>query len=520
VRVVIPGRMRVALLSLFLVVACAKPYLPLRAENPPLPVAPDGVAVTTGTFVSADGVSLFTRAWRPASGDVRGVLVVMHGLRDHGDHYAGLAATLARRGYALYAFDLRGHGRSPGRRVTVDAFDTYVDDFDRYVAGVRAAEPGKPLFVYGHSMGGTIVGLWATTHAASVDGVILSAPALRIDAPPALAAGTLVAGVLTPDFPGLTPNNDKFSSDPAVKAAMDADPLIYQPGAPVHTARALFRGVEAFWAQLDGLTSPLLLLHGTADSITAPAGSRDLYQRAPAKDKALRLYAGFFHDLVHEPQHDQVFADVAAWLDAHTGGAPTAFAAPDLAQRLPGDGTPLALRLSIDGGWLRGEGEDGYGADLQLRLGFGTGTAYAAGVDAAIGALDGTTYRFAAYPLGYVHGSRLWPGVVDAEVGVAWTKPVGGADAELAASFAGRVTCSLGPVTALLRERVDYVFADERWDWQGLLGIRLGREHHYWATSTAGAGPYLGFTFQTLDLFDADLHVYGLAIGLELDSAN
>src|SRR5262249_42702846 len=157
-------------------------------------------------------VPRFARSWRPATGTPRAALIIMHGLRDHGDRYTGFATELARRGYAVYAFDLRGHGRSAGRRVTIDSFDDYIADFDRFAADVRAREPGRPLFVFGHSMGGAIVLLWAESHP-DVAGVITSAPAIRIDTLPFAAAATGVTATLTPNFGALAPDNKGFSSD-------------------------------------------------------------------------------------------------------------------------------------------------------------------------------------------------------------------------------------------------------------------------------------------------------------------
>src|SRR5438477_8522749 len=119
--------------------ACAHaPDLPLRPD----PTPPAGS--TTYTFVAADGTQLLARRWAP-TGDTRAVLVVMHGLKDYSGRYAAFAARVAAIGFAVYAFDLRGHGRSAGPRVAPRAWNDYVDDLDRFLGDVEKREPGKPV---------------------------------------------------------------------------------------------------------------------------------------------------------------------------------------------------------------------------------------------------------------------------------------------------------------------------------------------------------------------------------------
>jgi hypothetical protein len=117
----------------------AHSYLPVRTAGPAL--AP-GVAHTEETFEGARGIHLYGQAWRPQSAPPRGALIIVHGLKDHGDRYAELATRLAARGFAVYAADLRGHAHSEGTRVWIDSFDDYLDDLDVYVKRVAAREPG------------------------------------------------------------------------------------------------------------------------------------------------------------------------------------------------------------------------------------------------------------------------------------------------------------------------------------------------------------------------------------------
>lgn len=270
-----------------------------------------------GGFPGTGGVNLYQQAWRP-QGPIKAVLVVMHGLRDHSDRYGLLAETLTAKGYAVYAFDIRGHGKSAGQRVWVESFDDYVADFASFVEEVRVREAGKPIFLFGHSMGGAIVTLYTLGKHPAISGVVLSAPALMpgSNVSPFLIGMTGFLGRVAPGLPVLELKSEDFSRDPKVVAAMDADPLIEGKPGPARTAAELLGALGRIQTQVASLDVPVLALHGSADRVTNPEGSKQLVQRAMASDKTLKVYDGAFHDLLHEPERDQVLADISGWLDA------------------------------------------------------------------------------------------------------------------------------------------------------------------------------------------------------------
>ncbi|MGE5187283.1 MAG: lysophospholipase [Acidobacteriota bacterium] len=333
-----------ALLALALIGCAHAPDLPLRPD----PAPPAGS--TTEVVTARDGTQLLARRWA-AQGDVRGVLVIMHGLKDYSARYASLASRAVAAGYVVYAFDLRGHGRSAGPRVAPGDWDDYVDDLDRFLTSVEQREPGKPVFLLGHSMGGAIAARAAEVHAPRLAGLIVSGPAIAIDAPPLLVAATRLSGFLTPSFPALKLDNHDFSSDPANAAVMDRDELVSNPPAPARTAAGLVEGMHEIWRDVDRLTMPVLAMHGSADRLTAPSGSRALVATAPAADKTLRIYDGYFHDLLHEPagRGTHVEDDVLAWLGAHTGGPAVAAPAP-YAGHLAGDPRGWTQAVELVGG--------------------------------------------------------------------------------------------------------------------------------------------------------------------------
>lgn len=301
---------RVLVLS-FVLAACAPPLMEARPREAPAPVVA-GVAHEESFFDGAYGTKLFQQSWRPAS--PRATLVIHHGLKSHGDHYAELAHRLCALGIAVHAYDMRGHGRSAGRRATLDDFEDLVTDLSGFVERVRAKEENRPVFVMGHSVGGAVVTLYAVERRPSIAGLVALAPALRIDRMPIEAAFTPLTATTNPNLPVVDVPNEWFSRSPDVVAEMGRDPLVYQPAGPARTAGALLDALEKIWAGADAIDVPLLALHGTADKATDPRGSAELVRRARSQDKTLVLYRGLFHDLVREPERDQVMRDIEKWL--------------------------------------------------------------------------------------------------------------------------------------------------------------------------------------------------------------
>jgi len=270
-------------------------------------------------FETRDGLRLFENRWLP-EGDPVGVVIVVHGIIEHGGRYADVAAELNRHGYAVYAMDLRGHGRSEGERVSIRSFDEHLADLEVFLDRVRAREPRRPLFLLGHSMGGAVVALLALTRRPAVRGLILSAPAIKVGrgVAPILRR---VAAFVSLVFPGLRLVQMGFrmlSRDPEVVAQFKNDPLVFHGRFPVRTGAEILRAAGRIRDRMEAIDLPLLILHGTRDIVTDPEGSRELHARARSTDKTLKLYEGLYHDLLREPEKEQITADLIEWLGART----------------------------------------------------------------------------------------------------------------------------------------------------------------------------------------------------------
>jgi acylglycerol lipase len=301
--------------------ACATPpNLALRPLPTSEPARVDGVRRETGSFAGHDGLVLFEQSWHPAASRPRAVVVAHHGLKDHSDRYGAFAERLVADGLAVYAYDMRGHGRSAGPRATIDSIDDLLDDLAIFLDRVRGREPGVPIFLLGHSVGGLAVTLFALERQPLLAGLIVLAPALRIEALPLEAAATPMVAALTPNFPVVDVPDSAFLRIPERAKEMGESSFVYHPAGPARSAGAVLDGIRRVWAHEQELDVPLLGLHGTADRATDPRGTLELVRTARTSDHTLLLYRGVFHDLLHEPEHDQVEGDIEKWILARLDG--------------------------------------------------------------------------------------------------------------------------------------------------------------------------------------------------------
>jgi acylglycerol lipase len=265
---------------------------------------------------SADGNCLQGYAWAPAATTPRAVLVVVHGLGDHARRYGDLAQALNAQGVAVLAQDHRGHAGSGGARQRIDSVEQAAADVQLALEEAARRWPGVTQVLYGHSFGGLLVTHIATTTAQPLGGVIVSSAALQ--RPEGVSTGQLAVvrtiSALAPSL-GLDPLDPaKVVREPAAQAALEADPLISREKLPARTIAALLTGVDALQPRLETVRQPLLLLHGGADTVTPPAGSRALYERAASAEKTLRLYDEARHDLLHEPEAGAVTQEISAFM--------------------------------------------------------------------------------------------------------------------------------------------------------------------------------------------------------------
>lgn len=272
-------------------------------------------------FLTADRRRIFYRRFQ--ADRPKGLVLFVHGLGEHSGRYVELAQVFAKVGLSVVAPDLRGHGRSDGRRGCIRRFDEFGEDLSRLLAVVSDGAGEVPRFVLGHSLGGLIAAHWVLSQAegAVVRAVVISSPALGIAMPvPPLKAA--LGRTLSKWWPGLTMDNqlipEQLSRDEAEVRAYVEDPLVHR-----RVSTRLFTEMMAAMQRVqDGATRwalPLLMVLGGSDKIVSVDAARGFFGRVPIRDKTLKTYAEYFHEPFHEKGREQTMREVADWVAERAG---------------------------------------------------------------------------------------------------------------------------------------------------------------------------------------------------------
>ncbi|XP_008806627.1 monoacylglycerol lipase [Phoenix dactylifera] len=272
-------------------------------------------------FTTARGDTLFTQSWAPVSVQTKGLVVLLHGLNEHSGRYNYFAKQLNDNGFKVYAMDWIGHGGSDWLHGYVHSLNYAVDDLKAFLEKILLENPGLPCFCFGHSTGGAIVLKAALDPKVKVcvEGVVLTSPAIGVQpSHPIVAVIAPIFSLLVPkyQFSGSYRSGPPVSRDPEAVRAKYSDPLVFTGSLRVRTGHEILRITSYLQQNLSKVAVPFLVLHGTADTVTDPEASQRLYNEASSTDKSIKLYEGFLHDLLFEPERDHIAKDIIDWLNA------------------------------------------------------------------------------------------------------------------------------------------------------------------------------------------------------------
>ena len=248
--------------------------------------------------------------------------MLAHGYAEHAGRYEYVAKRLTDAGYAIYAVDHWGHGNSDGEGGFVPRFSAFLDGMAELLTLVEINHADTPRLLLGHSMGGLIATLFLVERQRAFVAAALSGPAILPAEPPSRVTVWL-SRFLSRFFPRLgvlSLDANGVSRDPAVVEAYRADPLVYEGKIGARLGKEFMDAMAVAQADAPKIRLPILIQHGEADRLTAPAGSRYLFDNVASKDKRLEIYPGLFHEIYNEPEQDVVLDDLVGWFDAHVKG--------------------------------------------------------------------------------------------------------------------------------------------------------------------------------------------------------
>ncbi|NVM16706.1 MAG: lysophospholipase [Candidatus Lokiarchaeota archaeon] len=272
-----------------------------------------------GEYEGAKDFKIFYQAWIPEN--VKAVIQVVHGFAEHSGRYLNVVNQLTPLGYAIYANDHRGHGRSDGKRNYIDSFDQFIEDEKKLYDLIKKNHQNLPIFMLGHSMGSMIALVFTEKYEPLLRGLILSGTGTGAGEGTSKTLKWLVRGLakIAPKKyinPGL--KAEKLSHDPEVVQAYENDPLVNADKITIRLGWELMK----FFAKYDPITHslklPLLIQCGGEDALIK--GSEEALRKAfNMKDKTILIYDGLYHEVYNEvlEEREKVLNDLSNWLDKH-----------------------------------------------------------------------------------------------------------------------------------------------------------------------------------------------------------
>ncbi len=274
-----------------------------------------------GHFKGARNVNIYYQGWLPEE-DITAVLLVVHGLGEHCGRYMNVVNHFVPLGYAVYGLDHIGHGKSEGRREFVESFDDYTDTLGIFYDMVAEWQADKDIFLFGHSMGGTIATFYLLDHQEDFKGAIISAPLVKVGdtVSPVTITMSKVLSRVAPNIGVASVDVNGLSRDPEVVEAYVNDPLVFHGKTPARLAAELLSAMQRITKEAVKITLPLLIVQGAEDVLVDPSGANMLYDKANCAEKNIKIYDGMFHEVFNEPDCGRVLNDVEEWLELQMAG--------------------------------------------------------------------------------------------------------------------------------------------------------------------------------------------------------
>mgnify|MGYP002624578572 FL=1 len=260
-------------------------------------------------FNSFDGTKLFINT--EVDPACKAVVVMVHGLAEHQGRYDYVAQKFHEAGYGTYRFDHRGHGKSEGECAYLSDFNELLDDTNVVVDRAIDENPGKSVFLLGHSMGGLTVSLYGAKYPnKKLAGIITSGALVSLEknlfaeVPEGLDPHLQLPNELGDGVCSVDEVRDWYAKDPLNRKSF-AVGLVY----------SCLKGLEWYADAVGEFAYPVLITHGEKDGLVGVHNSPWLFERVSSTDKQMKIYGSLFHEILNEYCRDEVIGDYVRWMD-------------------------------------------------------------------------------------------------------------------------------------------------------------------------------------------------------------
>jgi acylglycerol lipase len=248
--------------------------------------------------------------------NTKAVVVLVHGMGEHSGRYAHVAKKLTENEYSVVAFDHFGHGNTSGKRGHNPGFEAVLESITKTIEKAKELFKEKPIFLYGHSMGGNAVINYSIRINHDLKGVIGTSPFLKLAFQPPkikLAVGKILQKIAPSITMGNELNANDISREKIEVNKYVNDPLVHDKISPNFSLNFIETGQWAI-ENANKLKTPMLLLHGTGDKIIDYKGTQEFANKS--KNAMLKLYKGGYHELQNDLCKEEMLQDVVNWLNS------------------------------------------------------------------------------------------------------------------------------------------------------------------------------------------------------------
>jgi alpha-beta hydrolase superfamily lysophospholipase len=272
-----------------------------------------------GEFKGFNDLKIYFQGWLPEN-KPKSIIIIVHAFAEHSGRYKNIVNKLIPLNYAVYAHDLRGHGKSEGLKNYVDSMDQFVEDLKKFYDIIKEKSAKLPIFMLGHSFGSLIIVYFTKKYENLLNGIILAAMGIRTGGK-SNSFMRVIAKIFSKLAPRISVNpglNPEFlSHDLDVIEDYKNDPLVNYKKITARLGYIMIKSFRVVTSFINELKLPMLMQCGSEDHLIY--GAEEIKEMFKMDDKVIKIYDGLYHEVYNESEiyRKEVLADLSMWLEEH-----------------------------------------------------------------------------------------------------------------------------------------------------------------------------------------------------------